>query len=179
MTARLLVASLVVTLIACAPSDSPESAADPFSVTVPAFTLGNSDNAQKNFSAAPLKGRNEQPTPRDSKGTGQASFQLSKDGLSMSYKLNVTNLDGITQSHIHVGPIDDTGPVVVFLFGLVPSGVSSNGTLAEGTFTAANLVGPLAGGTLADLLAEMESGNAYVNVHTLAFPPGEIRGQIR
>jgi hypothetical protein len=57
--------------------------------------------------------------------------------------------------------------------------VSSNGTLAEGTFTAANLVGPLAGATLADLLAEMEAGNSYVNVHTLAFPPGEIRGQVR
>jgi hypothetical protein len=61
--------------------------------------------------------------------------------------------------------------------------------LAEGTFTAANLVGPLAGHPLSDLLAAIQSGNAYVNVHTNDgqgaantgpgdFPGGEIRGQL-
>jgi hypothetical protein len=29
-----------------------------------------------------------------------------------------------------------------------------------------------------DLVAEIDSGNTYVNVHTNAFPGGEIRGQI-
>ena len=59
----------------------------------------------------------------------------------------------------------------------------------EGTITAANLVGPLAGHPLSDLIAEMRAGNTYTNVHTNDgvappntgpgdFPGGEIRGQI-
>jgi hypothetical protein len=37
----------------------------------------------------------------------------------------------------------------------------------------------LAGRPLADLVNHMRSGNAYVNVHTLRYPAGEVRGQIR
>jgi hypothetical protein len=62
--------------------------------------------------------------------------------------------------------------------------------LATGTITAANLVGPLAGHPLSDLIAAMSTGNAYVNVHTNDgvgapnsgpgdFPGGEIRSQVR
>jgi hypothetical protein len=54
-----------------------------------------------------------------------------------------------------------------------------DGLLAEGTITAADLVGPLAGMSIDDLLAEMRAGNAYVNVHSEANPGGEIRGQIQ
>jgi hypothetical protein len=50
--------------------------------------------------------------------------------------------------------------------------------LAEGVITAAELVGPLAGGELQDLLARMRAGDTYVNAHTTQYPPGEIRGQI-
>ncbi len=55
----------------------------------------------------------------------------------------------------------------------------SNGPLAVNVITEANLVGPLVGQTLADLIAEMRAGNTYVNVHTNQFPAGEIRGQIQ
>jgi hypothetical protein len=65
-----------------------------------------------------------------------------------------------------------------------------DGVLATGTITAANLVGPLAGHPLSDLLSSMQAGNTYVNVHTNDgvappntgpgdFPGGEIRAQIR
>ena len=37
----------------------------------------------------------------------------------------------------------------------------------------------VSGVTYDELLNAMRSGNAYVNVHTVQFPGGEMRGQIR
>jgi len=109
---------------------------------------------------------------------GQATFKLSADGQSITYKLNVSRMEDVVQAHIHVGPVDDTGPVVTFLFGPVQGGVDSAGRLAEGSIEAGDLIGPLAGQPLSALIDEIESGNAYVNVHTVAHPGGEIRGQL-
>ena len=119
------------------------------------------------------------------------SGRLGSDGLSISYKLIASNIENVIQAHIHIAPAGVNGPVVVFLYGLVPSGGGRHdGVLSEGTFTAANLVGPMAGQPLSALLAQIVAGNAYVNVHTNDgvaptntgpgdFPGGEVRGQIR
>jgi hypothetical protein len=50
--------------------------------------------------------------------------------------------------------------------------------LATGAITDADLVGPLAGMTLADLVSMLDHDMGYVNVHTQQHPGGEIRGQI-
>jgi hypothetical protein len=61
----------------------------------------------------------------------------------------------------------------------VPAGGGDqNGSLSEGTFTAANLIGPLAGQPLSALIDAIRAGNTYVNVHTEVSPGGEIRSQI-
>jgi hypothetical protein len=155
-----LVMALVILMLAAAPA----TAASP-----------------RNF-VAQLKGANEVP-PVATRAVGVAKFKLSKDGNSISYKLNVANIENVTQAHIHLAPAGANGGVVVWLY---PSGPPAQlipgrfqGTLATGTITAANLVGGLAGGSMDDLLAHMRAGGAYVNVHTSAFPGGEIRGQIR
>jgi hypothetical protein len=78
----------------------------------------------------------------------------------------------------------------VATFEAMPAAARSNGNIARGTITAANLTGSLAGQPLSALLELMSSGRAYVNVHTNNgvapagtgagdFPSGEIRGQIR
>jgi hypothetical protein len=137
-----------------------------------------------------LTGDHEVPA-NASPAQGQALLTVSNDGTSVSYKLIASNIENVIQAHIHIGPAGVNGPVVVFLYGLVASGGGRHdGVLSEGTFTAANLIGPLAGHPLSDLLAEIRAGNAYVNVHTNDgvaptntgpgdFPGGEIRGQIR
>jgi len=40
-------------------------------------------------------------------------------------------------------------------------------------------MGPFTGKTIADLVAEIQAGKAYVNVHTKEHPDGEIRGTIQ
>ena len=137
--------------------------------------------AGDHFMAAPLKGDTEVPA-NDSKGSGVAQFQLSEDGTSLHYKLVVTHTENVTQSHIHIAPEGVNGPVVVFLYGFNAAGTSDDGLLAEGTITQANLIARPAIGftaTMPELVAAMRSGNAYVNVHTIQLPPGEIRDQIR
>jgi hypothetical protein len=133
---------------------------------------------------AHLSGDEEVPVV-ETDGTGVANLKVSKTGDSLHFKLNVSNLADITQAHIHCGPEGVNGPVVAFLFGLVPAGVTEEGRLAEGTITDANVIArpnsaecPGGVSNLDDVLEKMQSGGAYVNVHTLAFPGGEARGQI-
>jgi len=100
------------------------------------------------------------------------------------YKLIVANIEDVTMAHIHVAPEPgQNGPPVLWLYPsappptLIPGRFS--GVLAEGTVTAANLVGPLASMTLEDLVGAIWEGRAYVNVHTTEYPGGEIRGDWR
>jgi hypothetical protein len=155
-------------------------------IMMSATSTASADN--RNF-AVHLSGDEEVPAVA-TLAQGQAIFHLSKDGTELHYKLIVANIDNVVASHIHVGPAGVNGPVVAFLAGPFPAGGGrTDGVLAEGTITGANLVGPLAGQPLSALIAAMEAGNAYVNVHTNDgagltntgpgdFPGGEIRGQI-
>lgn len=127
---------------------------------------------------AHLSGGSEVPAV-DTGAVGQAVLRLNSEGTQLRYRLIVANIDDVTQAHIHVGPEDDNGPVVAFLFGFVDGGVTTNGVLATGTVTADDLVGPLAGMQLSALVDMLDAGDAYINVHTVANPGGEIRGQVR
>src|SRR5919201_4923988 len=141
-----------------------------------------------------LKGRYEVPL-RNTNAQGEAIFRVSDDGNSVAYKLIASNIDNAFMAHIHMAPSGVNGPIVVWRYPSTapvpgPAGTGRHdGVLAEGTFTAANLVGPLAGHPLSDLPAAIQAGNAYVNVHTNDgvdgtntgpgdFPGGEVRAQI-
>ncbi len=131
---------------------------------------------------AHLSGGEEVP-PRDTLAQGQAIFNLRADGSELQYRLVVANIENVSMSHIHLAPAGVNGPVVAWLYPhqppaqLIPG--RFDGVLAEGVITSSDLVGPLAGMGLEDLVAAIESGNAYVNVHTSQYPGGEVRGQIR
>lgn len=132
---------------------------------------------------------------RDTNAQGQAIFHLSKDGSELDYKVIASNIENAFMSHIHIGAPTVNGPIAVWLYpstapspGPLGSG-RHDGVLAEGTITAANLTGPLAGQPLSALVAALDGGNAYVNVHTNDgvaptntgpgdFPGGEIRANV-
>lgn len=142
-----------------------------------------------------LKGRFEVPL-RDTDAQGQAIFHVADDGQSADYKLIVANIDNAFMAHIHIGPRTGTGPIAVWLYPSTtpnmpaPTGQGRvDGVIAEGTITAANFIGPLAGKPFSALLDAFANETAYVNVHTddgVAppntgpgdFPGGEIRGQV-
>jgi hypothetical protein len=148
--------------------------------------------SQRNFSVH-ATGAFEVPV-RDTGAQGQATFHLSHDGESLSYRLNVANIENVIMAHIHNAAPGVNGDIVVWLYPSTapnepadPGGGPIQGSIADGVITAADLVGPLAGKSIADLVALLQSGNAYVNVHTNDgvdpantgpgdFPGGEIRG---
>ncbi|RYA90491.1 CHRD domain-containing protein, partial [Enterobacter cloacae complex sp. 743-2DZ2F-22B] len=115
-----------------------------------------SATAQVSF-YADLDGTKETP-PNGSTAGGWAHVTLNPDD-SVTYDVRVWGLSA-TMAHIHDGPAGVAGPILVPLTG-----------------------GPTAwSGTSAPLTApqvnKLRSQGLYVNVHTAAFPGGEIRGQL-
>ncbi|MFZ0333279.1 MAG: CHRD domain-containing protein [Candidatus Acidiferrales bacterium] len=137
-------------------------------------------NAATTFRAT-LSGQNQSP-PINTPAHGTATFTLSKTGKSLTYHLYVADIENPSMAHIHIGPAGKEGPVAVWLYPTHPPAQVEKGkftgVLATGIITARRLEGPLKGKTIADLVQEIKNGDAYVNVHTLQHPAGEIRGQI-
>ena len=185
-----LALAIVASVIAAACSNSTPAGPGPIAAGSVSATEKKPDGVPKNW-VTHLGGDEEVPA-RPTKGQGQAIFKLNAEGTVMSFKVISSNIENVVQSHIHVGAAGVNGPISVFLFGVVPSGGGrTDGVLAEGEFTTANLInsGTTGVSTLAQLVAQMDAGNTYVNVHTNNgvaptnqgpgdFPGGEIRGQI-
>ncbi|MDU0205136.1 MULTISPECIES: CHRD domain-containing protein [Paenibacillus] len=125
-----------------------------------------------------LNGKNEVP-PVQTLSSGDAIFELNSSGTQLRFALIMRNVSRATQAHIHLARPGLGGPIAVFLFGPNQFGISVRRGVIRGILTNQDLVGPLQGKTLKDLIAEFESGNAYINVHTNRSPEGEIRGQVK
>jgi len=139
-----------------------------------------------------LTGKAQLPAPIETPAEGELSLVVSADGRSIRYVLTVKDLENASAADLHLGPTVANGPLVAKLFPVgnaAPKKGPFSGVLAQGTIDAADLIGPLAGGSLSELTEQMAAGNAYCNVHTNdgKDPPnsgpgdyrlGEIRGQI-
>ena len=133
------------------------------------------------YRAEPV-GANEFPLPIDTDGEGKFTLKLSSDGTSARYDLKIKEpLTDVLQAHLHLGAAGSNGGIVVWLYPSGPPAVlipgETEGRLAKGEITEANLVGPLVG-NWDGFVAALEAGNIYVNVHTQANTGGEIRDQV-
>jgi hypothetical protein len=126
---------------------------------------------------ANLTGDSEVP-PVTTNATGSADFELNDDGDEMSFDLEVEDLEGVIFAHIHQGSESENGPIVVTLFNASEPTDEIDGTLESGDFTAEDFEGPLQGQNMTNLVDTIDQGQAYVNVHTEANPPGELRGTV-
>jgi len=129
------------------------------------------------------------PVMAPSTATGTLTVALLPDRSGMDYTLTLSGpfTGDPQQAHIHAGLPSAPGPVIFFLCSSLPdapegvqacplaAGSEVKGMLTEAEFTAQ----PDAGiATFSDAIDALISGGTYVNVHTVANPPGEIRGQI-
>lgn len=116
------------------------------------------------FYQADLDGAQEVP-PVTTSATGHGHFTLDGGRNTLHYFVEVDEIDNVTASHIHKGPVGVNGGVVFPLF------------TGGGTFDPDN---PIGGGVNlgAAHLVDLLTGYYYVNVHTTDHPSGEIRGQI-
>ena len=133
----------------------------------------NSDDEER-FEAT-LTGSAEVP-PVTTTSSGSAFFTV--DGDELDFNLGAQNITGAIAAHIHRGAPGQNGPPIVFLFQTPAPGVSIvAGSLSSGSVDQTDMIAS-AGVSYDSMLALIRNGNAYVNIHTVARPAGEVRGQI-
>jgi len=148
-----------------------------------ALTLAIPAHADSITYTAILNGANEVP-PSGSPATGIATFTLNGNLLSID-----ETFTGLTTSasaaHIHCcGPLG-VNEIVAVPFTPFPNTTSGHFTATvdltlAATYNAAFITqeGGTAALAEAGLIAALNSGNTYANIHDANFPGGEIRGQI-
>ena len=156
LLARLMAAALVSGLAACG-GGSGSSAQNTDTSAVPGTPAPSAAPVAINLA---LSGTQEVP-PNASTATGTGTFTL--DPATRQFTITVT-ASGIasTAAHIHDGQPGVAGPI---LFPMAQNPAGSNTWTASGIFTE-------------EQQAAFQAGRYYVNVHSAAFPAGEIRAQI-
>ena len=108
---------------------------------------------------ATLDGAQEVPAVTSS-GSGTGTFTV--EDKKVEYAVTFAGLTGVVVGHIHHGAVGTAGAVVITFDG--PTGSPFAGTSPPIT---------------EEQLQKLFLGEMYANVHTVAQPNGEIRGQIR
>jgi len=129
-----------------------------------AFTTVSLDNndSQGVTLWANMTGAQEAPVMGDPDGTGYAELVLNSGQGTVSYTINVSNIDAPTAAHVHIAPPGSAGPVVI------PLSAPVNGMIS-GTVEVDK-----------DLIKEIRKNPSayYINVHNAPYPGGAVRGQL-
>jgi hypothetical protein len=126
---------------------------------------------------AALSGGSEVPGVATGAG-GNAAVTMNVGAGTIDYRVEVFNMPtGTTASHIHAGSPGVGGPVVIN-FAITPN--ISNDYLIQGQAKQSDLAPKPAQGvnSMEDVAQMLATNQAYVNVHSMANPGGEIRGQL-
>jgi hypothetical protein len=127
--------------------------------TFAAFSLcAGALSAQQTYLTASLDGAQATP-PNTSPATGSACLVLDQTAHTVTFHITFANLTAAeTAAHFHQGSVGVPGPVTFAL----PLGSPKTGTLPT---------------TVAQETAFL-AGNVYIDIHSVAQPGGEIRGQV-
>jgi hypothetical protein len=120
--------------------------------------------------AAELRGANEVP-PTGSSAFGGSLVTFDSINNKLTWEVNTSGIAVATLSHIHRGAAGVSGPVIINF-------ATSASQIPNGrTFGSAD-VSTLQASDLTALANASTANGYYVNVHSNAFPAGEIRGQL-
>jgi hypothetical protein len=95
--------------------------------------------------------------------------------------LRVDDINLVLNAHIHCAPAGSNGSVGVDLYRVGPGGAGPGyieGTLAKGKILMLNEGNACGWVTMYDVVATVQSGDAYIDVHTRTFPGGKLCGQV-
>jgi len=125
-------------------------------------------------------------------GTGTLQLDLDNKSQTATYTLTFSDLSSaVTQAHIHFAKVHVPGGIFIWLCQTAAKPSPTAGTpfcptaggTVTGTITGASVIAvPTQNVTAGDfdaLTDALSSNTAYTNVHTVNFPGGEIRGQVR
>jgi CHRD domain len=133
----------------------------------------------------------KQVPPNNTHGHGFVGLKFTKDARQLVYNVNVNNVDNITAINLYsYGNNTQNASMLLDLLKEAKelkvkgddinitniSPYKEKGTVALGGVTSDDLQGELKGKSLADLIKLMKNGGVYVEVQTIEFPLGEIRG---
>ncbi len=106
-------------------------------------------------------------------GVGSSTLRLSEDENTAIMTYSYAGLTGpITSQHIHTDPYLNKASTIVY--DIDTPATSGDGLQSNGSYKwTINPVGTL---TKADIVEIIKQGKAYINLHTAAYPAGEIRG---
>lgn len=102
------------------------------------------------------------PTAGDPNGDGTAELILFPGREKFCYRLNVSNVDNVTEAHLHKGSAGETGPVVRAL--IPPENGYSRECVKRYGKEAVRRIGN-------------DLSNYYIDVHSEEFPNGAVRAQ--
>jgi hypothetical protein len=136
-----------------------------------------------------LSGFEETPLALSTTGTGQFRATINEQEQTITYSLSYSSLEGaVTQAHIHVGAVAQTGGISIFLcsnLGNGPAGTQAcpaAPATVTGTLQAGDVIGPsgqgITAGQFDEVVRAFRAGATYVNVHSTLYPVGEIRAQL-
>ncbi len=140
------------------------------------------DEEEREFNAR-LEGFQETPAISTT-GNGRFKAKLT-NATTLEFELSFANLEGgnVLFAHIHLGQRSVAGGVSAFLCGGGTKPACPASGTVKGTITPADIIGPtgqgISAGEFEELVRAMREGVTYANVHTVKFPTGEVRGQIR
>jgi hypothetical protein len=124
------------------------------------------------YSAPMDPGQETEAVESDGVGVATVTFLETTIGV----RVITYNLEEIVAAHIHCAGAGEDGPVGVTLFSGEP--VTHDGILVDTPEIEPDPGNDCGWQDIIDVGDAIQDGEAYVNVHTTAYPEGEIRGQI-